>query len=142
MNILLQGLFYFAAGIDIVQVGIKQNFEHHTGMVAAGTSSFICPEQTTNIQGVYNTVYNTNGMIGSYLSDKLTGKSTFWLDVNSLNTILAIAIMFVFCNGKIILFTEINNSKRGYPTFWTAPFCGAGYPFLIIKYTWVRTEDY
>ncbi|WP_368337533.1 hypothetical protein, partial [Parabacteroides merdae] len=25
------------------------------------------------------------------------------------------------CNGKIILFTEINNSKRGYPTFWTAP---------------------
>ena len=26
-----------------------------------------------------------------------------------------------FCNGKIILFTEINNSKRGYPTFWTAP---------------------
>ena len=32
----------------------------------------------------------------------------------SLNTILAIAIMFVFCNGKIILFTEINNSKRGY----------------------------
>ncbi|KDS70198.1 hypothetical protein M092_2784 [Parabacteroides distasonis str. 3776 D15 iv] len=30
--------------------------------------------------------------------------------------------MFVFCNGKIILFTEINNSKRGYPTFWTAPF--------------------
>ncbi|MDB8985086.1 hypothetical protein PN588_08480, partial [Parabacteroides merdae] len=53
---------------------------------------------------------------------KLTGKSTFWLDVNSLNTILAIAIMFGFCNGKIILFTEINNSKRGYPTFWTAPF--------------------
>ncbi|MDB8986832.1 hypothetical protein, partial [Parabacteroides merdae] len=52
---------------------------------------------------------------------KLTGKSTFWLDVNSLNTILAIAIMFGFCNGKIILFTEINNSKRGYPTFWTAP---------------------
>ncbi|MCI6569638.1 MAG: hypothetical protein MSA60_00570, partial [Parabacteroides merdae] len=48
--------------------------------------------------------------------------STFWLDVNSLNTILAIAIMFGFCNGKIILFTEINNSKRGYPTFWTAPF--------------------
>ncbi|RGZ76095.1 hypothetical protein DW973_16580, partial [Parabacteroides merdae] len=46
----------------------------------------------------------------------------FWLDVNSLNTILAIAIMFGFCNGKIILFTEINNSKRGYPTFWTAPF--------------------
>ncbi|WP_423249437.1 hypothetical protein, partial [Parabacteroides merdae] len=42
-------------------------------------------------------------------------------DVNSLNTILAIAIMFGFCNGKIILFTEINNSKRGYPTFWTAP---------------------
>ena len=30
--------------------------------------------------------------------------------------------MFGFCNGKIILFTEINNSKRGYPTFWTAPF--------------------
>ena len=29
--------------------------------------------------------------------------------------------MFVFCNGNIILFTEINNSKRGYPTFWTAP---------------------
>ena len=29
--------------------------------------------------------------------------------------------MFGFCNGKIILFTEINNSKRGYPTFWTAP---------------------
>ena len=27
-----------------------------------------------------------------------------------------------FCNGKIILFTEINNSKRGYPTFWTAPY--------------------
>ena len=67
VNILLQGLFYFTTRIDIVQVGIKQNFEHHTGMVAAGTSSFICPEQTTNIQGVYNTVYNTNGMIGSYL---------------------------------------------------------------------------
>ena len=60
VNILLQGLFYFATRIDIVQVCIKQNFEHHTGMVAAGTSSFICPEQTTNIQGVYNTVYNTN----------------------------------------------------------------------------------
>ncbi|MCY6330162.1 hypothetical protein OXV64_04230, partial [Bacteroides fragilis] len=42
--------------------------------------------------------------------------------VNSLNTILAIAIMFICCNGKILIFTEINNSKRGYPTFWTAPF--------------------
>ena len=41
VNILLQGLFYFAAGIDIVQVGIKQDLEHHTGMVAAGASSFI-----------------------------------------------------------------------------------------------------
>ncbi|EXY19384.1 hypothetical protein M076_1082 [Bacteroides fragilis str. 2-F-2  len=30
--------------------------------------------------------------------------------------------MFICCNGKILLFTEINNSKRGYPTFWTAPF--------------------
>ena len=26
-----------------------------------------------------------------------------------------------FCNGKILLFTEINNSKRGCHTFWTAP---------------------
>ncbi|MFK2722580.1 hypothetical protein ACIXWX_23995, partial [Bacteroides fragilis] len=43
-------------------------------------------------------------------------------EVNSLNTILAIAIMFICCNGKILIFTEINNSKRGYPTFWTAPF--------------------
>ncbi|MCY6333056.1 hypothetical protein OXV64_20175, partial [Bacteroides fragilis] len=42
-------------------------------------------------------------------------------EVNSLNTILAIAIMFICCNGKILIFTEINNSKRGYPTFWTAP---------------------
>ena len=41
VNILLQGLFYFAAGIDIVQVSIKQHLEHHTGMVAAGASSFI-----------------------------------------------------------------------------------------------------
>jgi len=41
VNILLQGLFYFAAGIDIVQVGIKQDLEHHTGMVAAGASAFI-----------------------------------------------------------------------------------------------------
>ncbi|MFK1926197.1 hypothetical protein ACIXFL_14980, partial [Bacteroides fragilis] len=53
-------------------------------------------------------------------------------DVNSLNTILAIAIMFGFCNGKIILFTEINNSKRDYPTFWTAPFCyTVCYPFSL-----------
>ncbi|MFK1990929.1 hypothetical protein ACIXFH_22940, partial [Bacteroides fragilis] len=43
-------------------------------------------------------------------------------EVNSLNTILAIAIMFICCNGKILIFTEINNSKRGYPTFWTAPY--------------------
>ncbi len=45
-----------------------------------------------------------------------------WLEVNFLNTILAITIKFVCCNGKIILFTEINNSKKGYPTFWTAPY--------------------
>ena len=38
--------------------------------------------------------------------------------------------MFVFCNGKIILFTEINNSKRGYPTFWTAPFF-LGFPDMV-----------
>ena len=41
VNILLQGLWGFAAGIDIVQVGIKQDLEHHTGMVAAGASAFI-----------------------------------------------------------------------------------------------------
>ena len=67
VNIFLQGFLYFATGIDIVQVGIKQDFEHHTGMVTAGASSFICPEQTAYIQGVYNTGYNTNGMIGNYL---------------------------------------------------------------------------
>lgn len=67
MNVLLQGLFYFTAGIDIVQVRLKQDLEHLTGMVAAGDSSFICLKKTANIQSVYNTVYNTNGMIGSYL---------------------------------------------------------------------------
>ena len=61
--------------------------------------------------------------------------------------------MFGFCNGKIILFTEINNSKRGYPTFWTAPFrlLECGYreaqletcrPILPISTSWaVETEE-
>ncbi|WP_418729007.1 hypothetical protein, partial [Coprobacter fastidiosus] len=39
-----------------------------------------------------------------------------------LNTILVIAIMFVCCNGKIILFTEINNSKKGLSHFLDSPF--------------------
>lgn len=41
--------------------------EHHTGMVAAGASAFISQEQTINIQGLNNTVYDANGMVGSYL---------------------------------------------------------------------------
>ncbi|MCY6331776.1 hypothetical protein OXV64_13090, partial [Bacteroides fragilis] len=55
--------------------------------------------------------------------------------VNSLNTILAIAIMFICCNGKILIFTEINNSKRGYPTFWTAPFSilSKKYPYFVCE---------
>ena len=31
VNILLQGLLGFAAGIDIVQISIKQDLEYHTG---------------------------------------------------------------------------------------------------------------
>ncbi len=33
--------------LTLKYVSIKQHFGHHTGMVAAGASSFICPEQTT-----------------------------------------------------------------------------------------------
>ena len=40
-----------------------------------------------------------------------------------------------FCNGKILLFTEINNSKRGCHTFWTAP-------YLSVEMQNAITNDY
>ena len=54
--------------------------------------------------------------------------------------------MFGFCNGKIILFTEINNSKRSYPTFWTAPLERKrgdlnpryGYPYVSLANWWFQ----
>ena len=66
VNILLQGLLGFAAGIGIVQISIKQDLEYHTGMIAVGASSIISREQVTNIQSIYNVTYNTNKMVGRY----------------------------------------------------------------------------
>lgn len=62
VNILLQGLL----GLRHVQISIKQDLEYHTGMIAVGASSFISREQVTNIQSIYNVIYNTNKMVGRY----------------------------------------------------------------------------
>lgn len=58
------------------------------------------------------------GWLGVIFFDKLIGKSIFWLEVNFLNIILVIVIMFICFNGKILIFIEINNRKRGYLIFW------------------------
>ena len=45
VNILLQGLLGFAAGIDIVQISIKQDLEYHNGMIADEDSSILIRNQ-------------------------------------------------------------------------------------------------
>ena len=56
VNILLQGLLGFAAGIDIVQISIKQDLEYHTGMIAVGASSFISRDMTRCTTGTRRVV--------------------------------------------------------------------------------------
>ena len=38
MNVTMEKLFYLATRIDIVHIGVNDNFEHHAGMV--GTTAY------------------------------------------------------------------------------------------------------